>query len=120
MTAHGHLDRFKAHTDNASLGLRSRRVSLVWYLHRQPRPFDGGDLIVFDSIVDGKRRIRGDQFIVVEPADNTLVAFLSHSHHQVRAVHCPQATFAESRFTVNTWLRDTTLAPPPSSRSDDP
>ena len=38
LTHHGHLDRFKAHTDNATGEMRQRLISLVYYLHRHPRP----------------------------------------------------------------------------------
>lgn len=106
VTAHGHLDRFKAHTDNASGELRQRRVSLVYYLHRRPCPFEGGELVLYDRVEGGERGVMGEGFQVVEPADNRLVAFQSGFHHQVRTVHAPGGGFRDGRFTVNTWLRD--------------
>ena len=107
ITAHNHLDYFKVHRDNASEGLRGRLVSWVWYLHRQPRPFEGGELVLFDTVVDADGNVRkGEGFRMIEPADNTLVAFPSDCWHLVRAVRCPGGAFADSRFTVNGWLRD--------------
>lgn len=107
ITAHNHLDYFKVHRDNASVALRGRLVSWVWYLHRQPRPFEGGELVLFDSVVgaDGQSR-KGEGFRMIEPADNTLVAFPSDCWHLVRTVRCASGAFGDSRFTVNGWLRD--------------
>ena len=106
VTAHNHLDYFKAHVDNATGDLRQRRVSWVYYLHRRPRPFTGGELVLFDSILDGDERRMGEGFRVIEPADNSIVFFQSHFHHQVRTVRCESRAFEDSRFTVNGWLRD--------------
>jgi len=107
LTQHGHLDHFKAHTDNATGDLRQRRVSLVYYLHRQPRPFQGGELVLYDRVDhdDGTRR-QGEGFRVIQPEDNHLVAFDSGFHHQVRTVRCPDGDFGDGRITVNGWLRD--------------
>lgn len=106
VTAHNHLDYFKVHRDNCSETVRTRCVSWVWYLHRDPRPFTGGELVLYDTVYGAKGPRRAEGFRVVEPADNTLVAFPSDCWHQVRAIRCPSQAFADSRFTVNGWLRD--------------
>lgn len=106
VTAHNHLDYFKAHVDNATGELRQRRVSWVYYLHRRPRPFQGGELLLFDALVDGPDRRMGQGFRTIEPHDNSIVFFQSHFYHQVRAVNLPSKVFADGRFTVNGWLRD--------------
>ena len=106
VTAHNHLDYFKTHRDNKNPEVRTRLVSWVWYLHAQPRPFTGGELVLFDTITGPAGDRRGEGFRSIEPADNTLVAFPSDCWHLVRTVRCPSRAFADSRFTVNGWLRD--------------
>lgn len=111
MTHHGHLDGFKVHTDNSTGTLRQRRISLVYYLHRHPRPFRGGELVLYDQIRDDEGRPhKGEGFRIVQPDDNTLVAFQSGFHHQVRTVQLADGSFADGRITVNGWLRDLDVA----------
>jgi hypothetical protein len=90
--------------DDASAHLRGRRLSVVLYLHRHPRPFAGGGLVVFDHAGDPAERRRAEGFRTFEPADNRLVAFPSLAFHQVRAVRCPGGAWADGRFTVNGWV----------------
>lgn len=107
MTQHGHMDRFKTHMDNVTGTLRQRVISLVYYLHRRPRPFKGGELVLWDKVRDGDGKPRqGEGFRVLEPEANTLVAFPSDFYHQVRTVRMPDGAFGDGRFTVNGWLRD--------------
>lgn len=106
VTAHNHLDYFKVHRDNTNPAVRERLVSWVWYLHRHPRPFRGGELVLFDSLVGPSGARQGSGFRLFEPADNTLIVFPSACYHLVRTIHCPTRAFADSRFTVNGWLRD--------------
>jgi SM-20-related protein len=100
LVAHGDGCFFHPHIDTATdddyVPGKSRRLSLVYYLHRQPRRFEGGRLRLFDLV--------GKQTIDVEPEHDSLVAFPSIALHEVQPVSCPGGVFADSRFSVNIWL----------------
>ena len=100
LVAHGDGAFYARHIDTAMSGSAEhvRVLSAVYYLHRQPRAFDGGALRLY-AIGDDSR------FVDVEPASNTLVAFPSWAPHEVRPVSCPSGRFGDSRFAVNIWLR---------------
>lgn len=111
ITAHRHGDFFGPHNDHGDpwSESRSRRVSFVYYFHDRPRSFEGGELRLYDRVVnpDGGIGI-ADTFTTVEPLDNSVVFFPSHVHHEVRpvrAVDDPSAPGA-TRFTVNGWFHD--------------
>jgi Rps23 Pro-64 3,4-dihydroxylase Tpa1-like proline 4-hydroxylase len=89
MTATFDRGYFKAHCDNAQ-SVAHRQLTYVYYFHRQPRPFVGGDIRFFDH----------------NPltAEQPLVRHLTDLFHEVRDIVCQTPTFENSRFTVNGWL----------------
>lgn len=93
VTAHGNDCYYKVHNDNGSADTTHRILTYVYYLHRQPKSFTGGELKVY-----------GEQTITVQPTHNTLVFFPSHIMHEVLPVNCGE-DFTDSRFTVNGWIR---------------
>lgn len=93
---------FKMHSDEAPE--IPRVLSCVYYLHREPRGFAGGDLRLYDSVDDGGSRRAADTFTAVTPAANRLVVFPSEEFHETMPVRCPSGKFADSRFAVTTWL----------------
>ena len=100
MVAHGDGAFYRPHTDTYTgdeytPGGR-RRLTMVYYLHRQPRRFSGGRLRMFD--------LGGDQSIEVEPAHYSLLVFPSSARHEVETITCPGNAFADGRFAVNIWL----------------
>lgn len=101
LVAHNDGAHFGMHIDTlteAELDARdtTRILSVVYYLHRAPQGFSGGDLDL--------RPVGSDNPLVIEPRDNRLVAFPSYTPHQVRRVACLSRDFADSRFAVNMWL----------------
>ncbi|MDQ1389939.1 MAG: hypothetical protein QOF56_3393 [Acidobacteriaceae bacterium] len=99
ITASNDGDFFGAHSDNAQEAIASRRVTFVYFFHREPRPFEGGELRLHDSASD---QSRGYQTIV--PQQNQIVFFPCPVLHEITAVECPSRAFADSRFTLNGWL----------------
>jgi SM-20-related protein len=100
MVAHGDGAFYRPHTDTFTgdeytPGGR-RRMTMVYYLHRQPRRFTGGRLRMFD--------LAGAETIEVEPVHDSLLVFPSAARHEVETVSCPGGTFADGRFSVNIWL----------------
>jgi Rps23 Pro-64 3,4-dihydroxylase Tpa1-like proline 4-hydroxylase len=78
-----------------------RLLSAVYYLHRLPRAFSGGCLRLFPFGASGE----DDGFLDIEPEHNTLIVFPSWAEHEVRPICCPSGEFADSRFSINIWLR---------------
>jgi predicted 2-oxoglutarate/Fe(II)-dependent dioxygenase YbiX len=100
IVAHGDGAFYRPHTDTYTgdeytPGGR-RRLTMVYYFHRQPRRFTGGRLRLFD--------LGGEQSIDVEPTHDSLLVFPSCARHEVETISCPDGAFADSRFAVNIWL----------------
>ena len=51
-----------------------RRLSYVYYFHRQPRPFRGGDLLLYDTDRQAGNFEMG-VFTRIEPLHNSIVFF---------------------------------------------
>ncbi|AFZ33417.1 Prolyl 4-hydroxylase alpha subunit (plasmid) [Gloeocapsa sp. PCC 7428] len=105
LTAHNDQHFYKVHNDNGSPNTASRELTYVYYFHRQPKPYTGGELVIYDSEVRNNRYIKANTFKVVEPENNTVVFFLSRYMHEVRPIQCPSQAFIDSRFTINGWVR---------------
>jgi SM-20-related protein len=110
LTAAGEGHFFKAHSDD---GPGSQRVlSCVYYLHREPRGFAGGELRFYDRIEEGGSRRSAGTFTAVDPVANRMVVFPSVELHEVMAVRCPSGEFADSRFAVTNWVHRAAVADP--------
>lgn len=102
LIAHGNDAFYRAHIDTAAgpnglLEPSVRILSAVYYFHRQPKGFTGGELSLFQF---GK----GDEAEHIAPLHNRLVVFPSFARHEVRKVVCPSGLFEDSRFSINCWL----------------
>jgi Rps23 Pro-64 3,4-dihydroxylase Tpa1-like proline 4-hydroxylase len=106
LTASNDGDFFRLHADSAHerKEVSTRRVTYVYYMNREPKPFSGGGLIIYGSWPDSRNPDSIRSARRFEPRNNTLVAFLSHRPHELELVRCPSGEFADSRFTVNGWL----------------
>jgi SM-20-related protein len=105
LTAHNDGHYYKLHNDNGSPDTASRELTYVYYFHREPKPFKGGELLVYDSKVENNFYVKAETFKTVEPRNNSIVFFLSRYMHEVLPIHCPSRAFADSRFTINGWIR---------------
>lgn len=101
LAAHGDGDFFKPHRDtmvgeDRAFSRHDRLITAVYYMHRQPRRFAGGDLLLhsFDQ----------SPALVIEPRDNRLVAFPSFLVHEVTPVAVPDGEWADARFSVSCWF----------------
>jgi len=102
LTAAGDGQYFKVHCDDAPDILRV--FSCVYYMHREPRGFAGGELRLYDSIEEGNSRRPAETFTAVEPVANRMVVFPSKEFHEARPVRCPSKEFADRRFAITSWL----------------
>jgi predicted 2-oxoglutarate/Fe(II)-dependent dioxygenase YbiX len=104
MVVHQLGDFFSPHTDDGSEAVAGRRLTCVYYFHRLPRRFSGGELRLYDSLKRGGRLQRADTYLSVEPADNSAVFFPSGCFHEVRPVRSETRSHRDSRFSVNVWF----------------
>lgn len=107
LTVHNDNNFYKLHNDNGSPDTATRVLTYVYYFYRKPKAFTGGKLIIYDSQIKGKYYVKADTFKTVEPKNNSIVFFLSRYMHEVLPVSCPSKAFADSRFTINGWIRRT-------------
>jgi len=95
---------FSAHADNTDPAVAGRCLTCVYYFHRRPKRFSGGELWLYETVIRNGQAHRGQRHVSVVPADNTAVFFPSDVHHQVRPVRPRSDAFADSRFSVNVWF----------------
>lgn len=102
MTMHDDGDFYSVHRDIGDNKTRTRRVTWVYYFHRQPVGFSGGDLLLYDTDLKGDGYSLA--FTRIQPEDNSIVFFPSACVHQVTPIHCTSGDLRDSRFTLNGWL----------------
>ncbi len=105
LTAHNDRDYFKVHPDSGSEDTATRELTFVYYFNREPKGYTGGELVLYDSRLVNGALEKDESFSVVEPRRNSMVLFPSYCHHEVLPVKCPSRAFADSRFTINGWVR---------------
>ena len=98
ITASNHGDFFRPHEDNTEAPLQTRELTFVYFFHREPKPFQGGELRIYDSR-DGSGGYRA-----IVPQQNQIVFFPSHLLHEITPVNCASGAFTDSRFTLNGWF----------------
>jgi Rps23 Pro-64 3,4-dihydroxylase Tpa1-like proline 4-hydroxylase len=105
LTAHNHGNYYKVHNDNGSPDSATRELTYVYYFNREPKAFSGGELTIYDSKIENNFYVAAESFKTVQPINNSIVFFLSRYMHEVLPVSCPSQAFADSRFTINGWVR---------------
>jgi SM-20-related protein len=104
ITASNDGDFFRAHCDDSDELIASRRITFVYFFHREPRQFEGGELLLHDSQGRGERHPSSRSYQTVVPQQNQIVFFPCSLLHEITPVECPSRAFADSRFTLNGWL----------------
>jgi SM-20-related protein len=102
LTGTNHNEYFRPHVDDTS-GTLGRRLTFVYFFHREPRRFGGGELRIFDAETVPEPATSAPSFRLVYPLQNQLAIFPSTCLHEILPVICPSQQFADSRFTVNGW-----------------
>ena len=103
-TASNHGDFFRCHSDNAADEVASREVTFVYFFHREPKQFTGGELRIYDSRRENENYVPTANYRTIVPEQNQLVMFASGLSHEITPVDCPSGQFADSRFTINGWI----------------
>jgi SM-20-related protein len=105
ITASHDGDFFGAHYDDSEETIASRRVTFVYFFHREPRQFEGGELRLHDS-PGSERHLTTASYQTIVPQQNQIVFFPCSRLHEITPVECPSRAFADSRFTLNGWLHN--------------
>jgi SM-20-related protein len=101
---HGDGGYFKTHMDNGLPDVAHRRVSYVYYFHREPRQFSGGHLRLFNTLIENGVSTCGSLLVDLEPPRNSLVVFPSTCWHEVTPIESASSEIADLRLTMNGWL----------------
>jgi Rps23 Pro-64 3,4-dihydroxylase Tpa1-like proline 4-hydroxylase len=105
ITASGDGDFFHFHSDNGANHVSARHLTFVYFFHGEPKQFEGGELRIHDARLEGGQYVSGGSYQKIAPQQNQIVFFPCELMHEVTAVKCPSGLFADSRFTLNGWLR---------------
>jgi SM-20-related protein len=105
ITASNDGDFFHFHNDNGSEGVSSRQLTFVYFFHREPRQFEGGELRIHDAHLQDGDYVSDGSYQTIVPRQNQIVFFPCELLHEITPVKCPSQLFADSRFTLNGWLR---------------
>jgi Rps23 Pro-64 3,4-dihydroxylase Tpa1-like proline 4-hydroxylase len=104
ITASNDGEWFKPHRDSGHGPVATRELTFVYYCHREPRGFSGGELRVFRMFEDGDDPAARGRAQTITPQQNSVVFFPSNVLHEVMPVSCPSRRFSDSRLTYNGWL----------------
>lgn len=104
LTASNDGDFFKIHNDNTQADAPSREITFVYFFHREPKPFSGGELLIYDWRMQNGYPIPASVRRTIVPRQNEVVFFPSACLHEVCRVACPSGAFWDSRFTLNGWI----------------
>jgi SM-20-related protein len=105
ITASNDGDFFHVHCDDGQDSIALRELTFVYFFHREPCQFRGGELRLHDSRHEEGRYVGAGSYQTIVPQQNQIVFFPCFLPHEITLVECPSRAFADSRFTVNGWLR---------------
>jgi Rps23 Pro-64 3,4-dihydroxylase Tpa1-like proline 4-hydroxylase len=105
VTASNDGDFFHFHSDNGSDRVASRHLTFVYFFHREPREFEGGDLRIHDANLEEGNYVSAGSYQTIVPQQNQIVFFPCELLHEITPVKCSSQLFADNRFTLNGWLR---------------
>ena len=104
ISVHGDGDFFMTHTDNGLPNIAHRTMSYVYYVHREPKRFTGGQLRIYKTVIHEGLHSAGDLVADIDPPRNGLMVFPSYIQHEVARISCPSSALADLRVTLNGWL----------------
>lgn len=105
ITASNDRDFFNCHSDNSSNRVTPRHLTFVYFFHREPRGFEGGELRIHDARLEHGHYESEGSYQTIVPRQNQIVLFPCELLHEITPVKCSSKLFADSRFTLNGWLR---------------
>ena len=113
LTASNDGDFIRIHRDRGAIGaVQGRELTYVYHFYREPRPFIGGELVLYDGKIENNTYKKADSCTVVEPRHNSIVFFLSGCLYKILPICCLSQAFQDSRFTVSGWIHRQRMLPP--------
>jgi Rps23 Pro-64 3,4-dihydroxylase Tpa1-like proline 4-hydroxylase len=104
LTAHGSGGFFAPHVDTGDAAVAGRRISCIYYFHRTPQRYTGGELKLYDTWETPTGSTGAGTYTTLAPLDNSMVFFPSDAFHEVCPVQLETDAFGDSRFTVTIWV----------------
>jgi Rps23 Pro-64 3,4-dihydroxylase Tpa1-like proline 4-hydroxylase len=105
ITASNDGDFFHFHSDNGEDRVVSRHLTFVYFFHREPKAFEGGELRIHDAHLEESVYVTDGSYQTITPRQNQIVFFPCELMHEITPVKCASQAFSDSRFTINGWLR---------------
>jgi SM-20-related protein len=109
LTTHNEGGYYRIHNDSGTPNTAARVLTYVYYFHRQPVAFQGGQIRLYDSRVEFGRSRPAESFAEISPQNNMLLLFPSRLMHEVLPTYCSSRAFGDGRFTLNGWVRSQPL-----------
>jgi SM-20-related protein len=104
LTGTNNSEFFRMHSDNDAGQVTGRTLTFVYFFHREPLGFAGGELKIHDTIRNNGQVTANGVHRLVYPLQNQVILFDSRNLHEIQPVRCDSDEFADSRFTVNGWF----------------
>jgi SM-20-related protein len=101
VAAHGDGDFFSTHVDSKKGTPRPRVISAVYYFHRIPRVFSGGNLCIYSPAENDRQR---SAFVEVPPENDSLVFFPAWLPHEVTRITSESRRIEDCRLSINCWF----------------
>jgi len=97
-------DFFAKHNDSGAEPVAHRRFTLIVYLHRQPCPFAGGELLIYATETMPNGNVRAVPVDMIAPRHNRCALFPAATFHEILPVTMASRDFSGSRFAVTSWI----------------
>jgi Rps23 Pro-64 3,4-dihydroxylase Tpa1-like proline 4-hydroxylase len=99
ISRYGNGQFFRWHNDYLD---RKRLITLVYYFHKLPKKFSGGELVITNQPTENAK-VRNARAKKIACKNDRLVIFSSTSLHRVRPTYSPPE-FQLGRFSANVWI----------------
>jgi predicted 2-oxoglutarate/Fe(II)-dependent dioxygenase YbiX len=86
---------FKRHKDFSPFSFYPRRLTWIYYFFKEPKGFEGGDLVFYD---------REEEKVCITPSSGLLVAFGPQAEHEATTVTVSDSDFKSSRFSFTCFV----------------
>ena len=102
VSRYGDLEHYNWHQDRFANTIR--HITLVYYFHKEPKQWSGGEISFTDSPAYNGILVEKDpQIRTLIPENNMAVVFSSTALHRVHQTRSPK-DFASGRFSANVWI----------------
>src|SRR5204863_8292519 len=88
ITASNDGDFFHFHSDNGSDRVASRYLTFVYFFHREPRQFEGGELRIHDARLEAGSYESAGSYQTIAPKQNQIVFFPCELLHEITQLNC--------------------------------